>query len=30
MFFPGVLINKGFTFKYPDLNSTLKNIIESS
>ncbi len=28
--YPGVLINKGFIFKYPDLNSTLKNIIESS
>ena len=27
---PGVLINKGFTFRYPDINNTLKNIIESS
>jgi len=27
---PGVLIHKGFTFRYPDINRTLKNIIESS
>jgi len=27
---PGVLMAEGFTFIYPDINSTLKNIIESS
>ena len=27
---PGVLIKKGFTFRYPDIKSTLKSIIESA